>query len=80
MNRFECLYKKKYISELECTELKGKYEKTNQEIEKWSEIVYFLTVKVTVICLILPRFMVSNFLYFTTNLGADAFELPIITW
>lgn len=81
LNHFKFIKLKKLcIQELECPKSKRKYEKTNRNMEKWSEIVYFLTVKVTVVCLIGPRFVVSFFVYFTTNLGADAFELPILTW
>lgn len=56
------------------------YEKTNQKFGKWSEILYFLIVKMIPLAFILPKFVISLYLYATTDLnGNDALELPIPT-
>lgn len=56
------------------------YERTNQLAEKCSEIVYFLIVSVSVPGFVLPKAILSYFLYFTTDLGSEAFETPIPIW
>lgn len=60
--------------------LKSSYIENNQQIEKWSEIIYLIVAKMTPIAFILPKFIVSIFIYFTTNLENDAFELPLPMW
>lgn len=56
------------------------FEKTNQRVEKWSEIISFLASKVIPICSILPSFIGSFLFYFVTEKGNDAFELPVPMW
>lgn len=56
------------------------YDKTNGKIEKWSKILYFLMVKLTPMSWLLPKVIISLFLYFTTDLGNDALELPSPMW
>lgn len=48
--------------------------------EKLSEIVYFVIVKVTTVCAVLLKPTFVFFIYFTTDLGRDAFELPGPLW
>lgn len=56
---------------------RSKYEKINQLVEKLSEIIYFIAIKLGVAGLVLPKSVISYFLYFTTDAGAEAFELPL---
>ena len=56
------------------------YEKTNRSVEKWSKIIFFVMVKITPIAWLLPKVIISLFLYFTTDLGNDALELPSPMW
>lgn len=65
---------------LRCVTSRSMYEKINHRMEKLSKIVYFGVVGVTVPGFIIPKALVSYFKYFTTDLGADAFDLPMPTW
>lgn len=64
------------------TESKSKvlYINANRKIEKWSRIAYFLLALATPIMWIGPKFISSLFVYFTTDLGNDALELPLLEW
>lgn len=55
-------------------------EKTNRLAEKISKLIQFVIVDVSVVGFVLPIGIYSYFIYFTTELGADAFELPIPSW
>lgn len=60
---------------------KVKYEEMNRLVEKWCEIAYFITIKVSVPFLyILPKCINSLYGYHFTDLGSEAFELPFPTW
>lgn len=59
---------------------KANLDKTNRQVEKWSEIAYFVLAKITPVCLILPRVIISYATYFATNAGNEAFELPFLFW
>ena len=56
------------------------YEKANEKIEKLSEIIYFAGVKVSPASTVVPYACVSYFLYFTSDLGEDAFIVPFPMW
>lgn len=68
------------FSELICTASKPLYMKTHRIVEKFSKIMKFVIVDVTVPGFIIPKAIFSFYVYFTTDLGADAFELPVPTW
>lgn len=55
---------------------KAIYNETNQLIEKWSKIIYFLAVYILLPALMLPKFAISLVCYFVTDMGSDALELP----
>lgn len=59
--------------------LKTIYRKTNEEIKKVHKILNFALVKSTPVCVTIPVFIASFVAYFTTDLGTEAFELPIPT-
>lgn len=59
---------------------KAIYVEVNDRIEKWSQIVHFVLVNVSIPFLILPKYLVSFYLYYTTDMGNDAFELPLPMW
>lgn len=56
------------------------YEETSQFEEKLSGIILFAMVKITPMCIFVSYFIYIFFVYFTTDLGADAFELPCPMW
>lgn len=49
-------------------------------IEKSNGIISFVSVKIVLQCLMLPKFIVSSIVYFTTDLGSDSLVLPIPMW
>ena len=52
----------------------------NGKIEKWSDMFYSIIIKVTVPGLLIINFIMSYYLYFTSDLGSDAFTLPYPFW
>ena len=61
-------------------ESKLMYDNLNGKIETWSDMFYLLLVKVSAPGLLIISFSVSYYLYFTTDLGSDAFLLPFHLW
>lgn len=59
---------------------KCQFGRTAQKIEKATEIVEFVFLKIIVPCLTLPRLISSFLVYLITDLGNDAFVLPIPIW
>lgn len=47
---------------------------------KLSGIIYFVMLKVTPICVFVPWTIYTFFIYFTTDLGNAAFQLPLTIW
>lgn len=56
------------------------YKKTDRLTEKIGKGIQLVIVYISVPGFVLPKGIYSLFMYFTTNLGRDAFELPIPTW
>lgn len=57
------------------------FNKTNQTVEKISEILFFIMVKVTPACGLLPWLIYSFFIYFTAESPeSNAFTLPSPMW
>lgn len=64
----------------QCPGSKAIYDEIDQQIEKWSEIIRLAAGKGTPICLILPKSLLSFFLYFATDSGSESFLLPLPMW
>lgn len=54
--------------------------KTNQQVERWSEIIFLVVVKVAPLCAVLSRVAGTFYFYLTTDLDREAFELPVPMW
>lgn len=65
---------------MKSTAAQEKHEKTADFVEKLTEIVYFVEVKLAVPFAILPRVIISYFNYFTMYAGDDTFQLPYAAW
>ena len=65
---------------LDNSESQGLYTETSQKVAKWIKIVDIALVKITPTLTILPASIVSFFIYFTTDLGDSAFQLPFPMW
>lgn len=68
------------ISESENPTSKAVYQHANHLVEKLSRIGYFLIAIVSPVCIVFPKAIVSYFMYFATDLGIEAFELPLFYW
>lgn len=55
------------------------YIKLNEKIEQFSQRFYFAYVQCTIIGIMIPNFLKAFFIYFTTDLNGDAFQLPFLT-
>lgn len=56
------------------------YEEANAFVEKWTKIIRFAFINATIPLITLPFLMISYCLYFTTDLGSEAFILPFKLW
>lgn len=56
------------------------FYKTHRQVEKRTEILFFVIAKMTPVFAILPPLTYSFFIYFTTDAGPNAFILPPIWW
>lgn len=65
---------------MEDPEALSTYLKLDERIEIWSNLFHFLVVQVTVPLVIMPKFLISFYLYFATDLGSEAFNLPFPVW
>lgn len=68
------------ISELKYSSSQAIFKETNQLVEKISEFIFLFMAKMTPAALTLPPLIYSFFIYFTTDLGRDAFILPSPMW
>lgn len=59
---------------------KSIYERTNEATEKICKIMQIIIIHIAVPGFVLPKAFYCFFLYFATDLGPDAFELPFPTW
>lgn len=56
------------------------YEKIDPKVEKWCKIIFFMNMKVCFPIGMSSEFIYSFILYFTTDLGNDAFQVPLPFW
>lgn len=59
---------------------KSIYENMNAFVEKWSKIIYFVSMRITFPCVSIPYAIWSYYQYYTTDLGPAAFHLPFPFW
>lgn len=59
---------------------KAIYNKTDRQVERGTEIGYFVMAELTPKIWIWPKVMISFFIYFSTSLGHEAFALPHLMW
>lgn len=69
-----------HISEYKDPTLKLALKKTSRVVKKLNEIGYFLVVRVTPICIVFPKAIISYAKYFTTDAGNESFELVVPCW
>lgn len=64
----------------QCPTSRKIYEDTNEQIEKQCKLAHLFIAKVTPVSIITPKVLASFFIYFSTNLSNDSFELPFPMW
>lgn len=65
---------------LKYTAAKQEYERSNRLVDKWCKIAYVVIEKIFIPSVILPKAIFCFFVYFSTDLGNKAFDLPIPIW
>lgn len=73
-------FKFKNVSGLRFAASKAMYEKTNSNVEKWCKILITAAMTAVLQSVMFSKFILSYFLYFATDLGRDAFQMPFPTW
>lgn len=56
------------------------YEDANEFVEEWTLIILLAFIIATLGCTMGPYFIISWYLYITTDLGEDSFTLPFPAW
>lgn len=56
------------------------YVKAKTFVNKLTKIIYFIFLKIIIPLITLPYAFASYYLYFSTDLGRDAFQLPFHGW
>lgn len=56
------------------------YVHANKQIEKSSQTVYFVFMKLVPSCVMFPLLIHNIFDYFVRDLESDAFKLPFYSW
>lgn len=56
------------------------YDETTQQIGKWSKIIHLAVGRITPLSMVWPKTILCLLLYQLTDLGIDAFELPVPMW
>lgn len=56
------------------------YVEINEQVEKWTKIIHFVYLKVNLHMIVIPKAILSFYLYFSMDAGRDAFELPYAVW
>lgn len=69
-----------FIAGMEKPPSKHIYEKLNQKLYKMEQITYTILKKITPHVIVWPKFFVSFFMYYRTDLDGEIFELPFIMW
>ena len=56
------------------------YVNVNERVETWTKLIDFALIKFSIPGVIAPKFIISFYLYFWSDLEADAFSLPFPIW
>lgn len=56
------------------------YKETDAFVEKWHGRFMFTLIYITIPCISLPYLIWSFYLYYTTDLGKNAFREPFAFW
>lgn len=59
---------------------KAIYDEIDGKLEFWVKMLDLLVVNVMPVGITFPMLIISYFVYYTTDLGADAFQLPFYAW
>lgn len=65
---------------LENERSKAIYKDVNAKVEKWTQLLNFSCMNITLPCLLVPNFIICYVTYFLSDAGSDAFFLPFPIW
>lgn len=56
------------------------YQNTNRMVDKLSRMGYIIIAEVTPLIIYFSNAIYDYFIYFTTDVGGDTFDLPYVVW
>lgn len=65
---------------LECAASEVLYDEINSKGEKWSKTIITVIMAVVPQGLLFPKFLLSYYFYYTTEMDSDAFQMPFPSW
>lgn len=60
--------------------LRSMYEETNRVVEKWSKLAFLAFARLTPIAFVFSKAALIYLIYYVTDAGSDAFDLPYSMW
>lgn len=60
--------------------LRSMYEETNRVVEKWSKLAFLAFARLTPIAFVFSKAALIYLIYYITDEGSDAFDLPYSMW
>ncbi|XP_031626848.1 uncharacterized protein LOC116343092 [Contarinia nasturtii] len=76
IEEFEAVIEKR----IENTVSQAIYEEANEKAEKWTKLIEFLMMKLTLFGITTPFLVLCYYLYFATDLENESFRLPFLMW
>lgn len=59
---------------------KANYAEIDLQTQKWTKIIHFVFIKVFLYAIVFQKLIFCFYLYYATDLGSEAFELPFPFW
>lgn len=60
--------------------LRSMYEETNRVVKKWSKLAFIAFARLTPIAFVFSKATLIYLIYYVTDAGSDAFDLPYSMW
>lgn len=54
--------------------------RVDAKVEKWCKIVHFVFMRIVLYGVTVPKVIFCFYVYYTTDLGTEAFEMPFPFW
>lgn len=74
------LKQSEHILGLENPESIANYMEANLQGETWTKIIQFVFMRIALYGVVYPNSIFCYYIYYTTDLGSEAFKLPFPFW